>query len=343
MIDRVDIKFFKEVVTNIGKETDVDISGRCPICGDGSKRNSKRLHLYNKGTVTGVNCFNGDCEVHNKTMYSFLRDFFPSVLPRYKKETFSTRMNLLKDSRSQGTGNAENAENTEEVSLKSIGKKIKAEIAETIEPDTVKTLDLSPYMLNIHDSIQGSEYLRNRGIEPRNGWYYGTQDLKIKDTVYKITDSVIVPLYYKDKMYGFYSRSTKNKNFITYMDNENIGYKIWNFFYVDKSEPVYIFEGIFDAISSGLPNSIALLGAKLPDDRLKEFSKPVFVLDNDKTGTENMIDYAKQGYSCFVCPKNIKIKDMNEILLKTDINLPQLIKDNVFKGISALTRLKQKL
>ncbi|MCK5535431.1 MAG: hypothetical protein KAI79_01325, partial [Bacteroidales bacterium] len=98
MIDRVDIKFFKQAVglSNIGRETDVDISAKCPICGDGKKRNSKRLHIYNKGTVTNINCFNGDCPVENKTVYSFLRDFYPDILPQYKRETFGDKIDDMK-------------------------------------------------------------------------------------------------------------------------------------------------------------------------------------------------------------------------------------------------------
>ena len=98
MLDRIDIKYFKLAVglDSIGKETDVDISARCPICGDSRKnKKSKRLHLYNKGPVTNVNCFNGDCACQNKTVYSFLKDFFPSLLSQFKKEQFGNTVQKL--------------------------------------------------------------------------------------------------------------------------------------------------------------------------------------------------------------------------------------------------------
>jgi len=333
MLDRIDIKFFKEIVgySNIGKETDTDINAKCPVCGDGKKSNSKRLHLYNKGTVTNVNCFNGDCEVVNKTMYSFIRDFFPDKLSEYKKATFGNTINKLK-TENQG----------------SVFSNIKIEKQKEVKP--VYTQDLSPYMLHLKESSEGLLYLRNRGIgykpDIRGKWYYGTQDLKIGDTLYKVTDSIIIPLYYEKEMYGFYSRSTKDKNFVTYMDDRNIGYKIWNWFNINLDEPVYIFEGIFDAISSGKKNIIALLGAKLPDARLKEIKYPVFVLDNDRTGILNMIEYSKLGYSCFVQPDNIKEKDFNDIWLSgryTPTMIRELIDDNTYKGLSARNRLKLKL
>ena len=142
-------------------------------------------------------------------------------------------------------------------------------------------------------------------------------------------------------MYGFYSRSIKEKNFITYMNDANIGYKIWNWFNIDKSEPVYIFEGIFDAISSGKKNIIALLGAKLPDERLKELEQPVFCSDNDKTGLMNSLIYAKQNKQVYIQPKLIKEKDFNELMLNNpDLDLESLIDDNLYTGISAEIRIK---
>ena len=88
MLDRVDIKYFKLAVgSNIGRETDNDISARCPICGDSSKKkNSKRLHLYTKGDITNINCFNGDCQCQNKTVYSFLRDFFLALMVLHHRQ-----------------------------------------------------------------------------------------------------------------------------------------------------------------------------------------------------------------------------------------------------------------
>jgi hypothetical protein len=91
-------------------------------------------------------------------------------------------------------------------------------------------------------------------------------------------------------------------------------------------------------------NIISVLGAKLSNDRLKEIKYPVFVLDNDHTGILNMIEYAKQGYSVYIQPTEYKEKDMNELMLNhPELDIPELIRDNTYKGISAITRLKQKL
>jgi len=287
MLGRLDIKYFKLAVglDNIGKETTNDIVARCPICGDSKNKSKKRLHLYNKNTVTNVNCFNGDCPCQNKTVYSFLKDFYPNLLGKYKTEQFGNTMEKL------ASGDSD--------------------VFETFKkPETDKTeiltQDLSPYLKDIYDAPEALEYLENRLIHYKESnygkWFFGYQDLNINGTVYKIKDSIVIPLYFNDLMYGFYSRNIHNKEFATYMNDKNIGFKIWNWFYINKNEPVYIFESIFDAISSGLPNSIAALGAKIPDDKIKELKYPIFVLDNDKTGLLNSLKYLQSGHKVFIQP-----------------------------------------
>ncbi len=341
MLSVVDVKYFKLAVglERIGKETSEDVQAKCPVCGDSkTKSNLKRLHLYNKGAVTNVNCFNGDCPVHNKTVYSFLKDFYPSLLSQYKRETFKDTLDELSNSGD----------------VFETFKKPKDRLTDSWMPDDefiettkppVQVQDLSKYMQPIEESKEGLQYLKNRGIEPDEKygqWFFGDRDLKIGETLYKVTGSVIVPLYYKNTMYGFYSRSVKTKNFTTYMNNANIGYKIFNWFNVDKEKPVYIFEGVFDAVASGLTNSIALLGAKLPDERLKELKHPIFCLDNDRTGILNSIQYAKKGHSVFIQPTQFKEKDMNELMLNYG-SVCELVKSNVKCGIMAEVELSSRL
>ena len=331
MLNRLDVKYFKLAVglDSIGKESEVDITARCPVCGDSrSHKNKKRLHLYIKNGVTNVNCFNGDCPVHNKTVYSFLREFFPALIEQYKKENFSATMSKL----AQGE--------TDDVFSQFKKEEPKKESEVLIH-------DLTPYLKDIADVPEALAYLHGRGYnykESRFGkWYYGYQDLKIGETLYKITDAIVIPLYYNGMMYGFYSRNIHNKTFYTYMHDANIGYKIWNWFNVKKDQPVFIYEGIFDAISGGLPNSIALMGAKIPDERLKELKYPVFVLDNDKTGLLNSLMYAKNA-QIYVQPDKYPEKDMNELLMNhKGLDVSLMIQNNLYSGIAAEVRIKSKL
>lgn len=327
MINSLDKKYFILAVgtSALGKDSDTDLTARCPVCGDSkTKKNSKRLHLYNKGDKTLCNCFNGDCTVQNQTVYRFLKENFPNLLENYKRENFHFTVNKLTDS-----------DSFSEIKVKN-------------KTDLV-TVPLEPLFipLDSFESIEALDYIKKRGIEYNKkfgNWYYCKTDLKIDDTIYKTADSIVIPLYIDGKIYGFYSRKIKEKNFATYMHEGNIGFKIWNWFGINKTLKTYIFEGIFDALSTGKENIIASMGAKIPDSRLSELEQPVFCLDNDKTGLLNSLEYAKRGYSVVIFPDRFKEKDYNDLVLNNPgLDINQFIFDNTFTGIMAEIRIKEKL
>lgn len=334
MLDRTNVKFFKMALSDayIKHENDVDITVRCPICGDSQKnKRMARLHLYHKNGVDLVHCFNSGCLLSesNRTVYSFLRDCYPSFLGQYKRETFQNNISNLSN------GDIDVFSN-----IKKVEKK----------PDETKILyhDLTGLFKPITDSPSGIEYLNNRlcsyNEDHYGKWYFSEVDLKIGEKIYKTNNSIIIPLYHNEKMYGFYSRSINSKMFATYNPEQNMGYKVWNWFNVDKNRTVYVFEGIFDAISSGLDNVIALMGAKLPDERLKELKDPVFVLDNDKTGWRNTLNYVSNNHKVYIQPEKYPNKDMNDLKKnQPDLDIPKMIKDNIFQGIMGEIRIKEKM
>ena len=361
MLSHVSVKYFKQAVNASSyRETNLDISCRCPICGDSKvKKNSKRLHLYKKGDVELINCFNAGCSCENKTIYSFLKDFYPSLLPQYKRETFGTKMKELKKSSSfeladdswKKSSDPENLDCSQD--LVDSSKNESPELADdswknesnpVTFDNSLYTLpvvfDLKPFFEPLSQEMK--EYLRNRKIEPSEKWYKAKTNIKISEITYNIKDYLVIPLYLNGNMYGFYSRSISEKKFITFIST--VGYKVWNWFDIDKSKNVYIFEAIFDALSTGLDNIIANLGAKLPQERLDELKSPIFCLDNDKTGIETSIKYAEQGHKVFIMPSIYKEKDFNELKNNhPSLDIPELVKNNTFKGMPAITRLKLKL
>lgn len=321
MLDNTDIRYFELAVgSNIKTKTESDISAYCPVCGDSKTKRKARLHLYKTGSVTNVNCFNGGCPVNNKTVFSFLRDFFPSFLDAYKRETFKFRISKL-------SNETENA-------FSDIKQTFNAEI---------ETLALEQVFDEL--SIETISFLNKRNIqydEKKYGkWYFSKNNLILDGKTLNIANSIIIPLYYKSKIYGFYSRRIDKKQFYTFIWKNN-GYKIWNLFNVDNSKPVYIFEGIFDAISSGLDNVIGCMGAKINTDRLSEIKNPIFVLDNDKTGLENSLQYAKLGYNVYVQPSIYPEKDINDLSMRVN-NVDKIITSNIYSGILATIKIKQML
>jgi hypothetical protein len=307
----------------IGKETDVDVSARCCVCGDSTtNKNKKRLHLYEKSGTTLVNCFNGDCDVHHN-MWNFIKRTSPDLLDSYKRETFGEKLDNYINRDKEPTPN---------------------KALEKLE-DPITYHDLTSYFTPIEESQKALDYIKSRGLPYKDTfgkWYYGSTDLIIGDKKYSLNDSVIIPLYKDNKMYGFYSRKIENKFFATYNPEVNIGYKVWNWFNIDKSRPVYIFEGIFDAISIGKTNVVATMGADIPMERVSELSQPVFCLDNDKTGWMNSIKYAEMGHRVLIYPDDLHHKDMNKVLTE-GINPEEIVDSNIYKGRLAIVKLRKKL
>jgi hypothetical protein len=144
---------------------------------------------------------------------------------------------------------------------------------------------------------------------------------------------IIFPFHYDaEAIYGFQGRSIESKRFYTFMPNND--YKVYNFFGVDKSANVPVFESIIDSFT--LPNSIAMLGADLSKAVKSELEKPVFVFDNDRTGQEKTLKYLKAGERCFIWPRNLKTKDFNEIVMKHKLppsKLRSFFLDNIYEGL----------
>lgn len=366
MLDRIDIKYFKLAVQehNIHSEATVDITARCPVCGDSHRGNKARLHLYTKNNLTFVNCFNGGCPVENKTVFTFLRDFFPDLLSSYKRETFHLRMDNLKETFNPKTDSsfinlAKDSDNNVFASLKKFEDPKDREVTEApkeiknpkiTSKANIKTLRINALLQEFENS-PAEEYVKSRNVEYKpekyGKFYYSPNNIELDETVLYIKNSVVIPLYYEDKIYGFYSRSIDKKDFYTFIWNEQ-GYKAWNYFNVKANEPVYIFEGIFDALSSGLENIVASLGAKISDDYIKELKDNgcdvIFVLDSDKTGLNNSLRYTKQGYKVYVPPKDLKAKDINALRKTMSTNeIKELILNNLYSGIRGTIKINQLL
>ena len=329
MLSDLDIKYFKLAVPNIKSQSNNEIVCRCPVCGDSKKSKSKaRLHLYEKNNLTFVNCFNGDCPVHNKTVYSFLRDFYPNLLSDYIREKKIKNLQFFNE--------------LDANTLKEFNK-----------PKDLITQDLSYLFEPLELHGDALNYVKNRHIviEKSFGqWYYANINLNIGNKNHDLSDSIVIPLYTpKYEMYGFYSRSITHKRFSTYINEKNSGYKIWNWFFINKNEPVYIFEGIFDAITAinaGLKNSIACMGAVLPEDKLKELKYPILCLDNDKTGIFNTLKLIKKynNIKTLILPDEYIYKDLNELKSKNlNLDIEHLIKNNIYEGIYSIILLQNKL
>lgn len=343
-MDAIDKDFFLQAIgTAPMKEiSPEDISVKCPICGDSKfHRNSKRLHIYTKNGKTLVHCFNGDCPVQQRSVYRFLEEFYPSLFPQYRQEKFREKLLQGKlQEEIKGFGNSEVKD------VFDFGTESKEPVSPKYEADII-CQDFSQYFKDV-SGTPAEAYLLSRGftLSDLEGipLYYANINLKIGETNYPLVNSIVIPMVYKGVMYGFYSRSISEKKFYTYNHEHNMGYKLWNYFNIDRDQPCYIFEGIFDALSAykcGVKNVIACMGAKIPLERINELKEPIFFLDNDKTGLVNALNYCNKGYKVVVLPEGYP-KDANEMLLK-GYDVKSLINNYTYSGIMGVIKIRQRL
>ena len=362
MLDPIDSLYFKLAVGSdrIKTETPVDIAARCPICGDSKhSKNKARLHLYEKNGKCFVNCFN-ECSCVNRTMTSFLRDYFPNLYDGYKKEKFGEQLKRLKEDEISGAISA--ADIFTRDSLKNLlddkDDKNKTDssditdITDITDTTNVSRCSITPLILFElfcfeYNEQKITDYYKSRGLtynpDVFGKSYNSGTALTIDGKSYPLYNFLIIPFYKDGKWFGFYSRSFDSHKFYTYMPSKNSGCKVWNLYNVDVSRTVYVFEGIFDALSAyehGLDNVVACCGATLNSDILKQFNDVVFCLDNDRTGISNSIKYLKEGYKTVNWTN--PYKDCNE-MLKAGINVKSEITDNIVSGILGIVKLQSKL
>jgi len=340
MIEDIDKRYFLQVspTQDIGYIKPTDISKSCDICGEGKSYGREyRLHLYMKSSyeIPAVKCFN--CG-YSSNLYGYLKENHSSEFMNYMKEKRDETFNdltTIKDS----YNDLEISKETKEIIEIPIIKQ-----NTLLEPFNL--IDPIPNLSKLNEA--SISYLKGRGLEPKDDWLYAEKGTKFmfNDVEIYLNDYIIVPLTYKNKWYGFQAIGYIEKRFFVYLLDGNDGYKVWNWFNINPNEPVYIFESIYDAMSSGLDNVIAQLGSSLGEDRLKELKEPIFVLDNhniDETANRETLNYIKAGYKVFIWSTKIplKFKDTND-LLKAGVNMDKikkLILGNIFQGFEAEVRL----
>lgn len=199
------------------------------------------------------------------------------------------------------------------------------------------------------ESEDAVKYLEGRGIDPK--YYWWSDDwLKFKGKNMPLKRCIIIPLWVledDDVIYGFQARSIDSKFFYTFIPDENSGFKVWNWYGIDKTKPTFIFESAFDAESSGLPRDriCAALGADLNNIRLAELSEPIFCLDNqreDQTSKNKTIQLLKRGFRCFIWDKDMPYKDTNDAIRDgvSKREIAKYIISHISSGMTAIMKVK---
>jgi len=356
-LDEIDADFFLSLHSSIGYIKPNDIAVGCAICNEDSSFGKKhRLHLNIKNNYEKphVKCFNCDW---SSSLYVYIKEHHPQRLSEYKELKKSENFNKIISLRDMIKPNKPNKPNNPKehinedtngwgIDLNNI-KPIKTS-KDYLRCEEYPNLNLiEPLNFSETFPLDCLEYLKKRGLKPQKHWRFSPKSNKItfnSEEIY-LSEFIIIPLMIDNLWYGFQALAYKEKKFFVYLVHGNSSWKVENWNNIDKSKEVYIFESIYDRISSGLTNSIAVLGANLHEDRLKELKKPIFCLDNfhvDKKALEETKKYLKRGFSCLIWTKNMtKYKDTND-MRKVGIST-ELISKYILKNIKSCLRAEMEL
>ena len=153
---------------------------------------------------------------------------------------------------------------------------------------------------------------------------------------------VVIPFYdVKGTVFAFQGRAfgKEEPKYITIKLDENKR-RIYGLERLDPSKTIYIVEGPIDSLF--LDNAIAVAGSDLEIKQLK--SKAVYIFDNEPR-SEIIIAKMKKlidnNYQVFIWPKNIKDKDINDLIISglSPVEVKKIISSNTFSKLSARQQL----
>jgi DNA primase len=328
MIDEVEfINKISTYLDNFSQKGHGKYNFSCPLCGDGKTGYKTRAWFLERDSYY-FHCFNCSAQM---SLSNFLKLKFPDV---YNEYVFAK---LSKNKKNQ-----------------EIVFKEKEDIDLTTH-NYIKSL-LKPL------NEEALKYLKGRKIPEKHfkDIYIieNFQDLnkveKYKETKFLKESRIVIPLYNdKGVIIGIISRAISadlKKRYINLkFYDESVVYNLYDKhgnFKINLNKTLYIVEGAFDSLF--LDNAIAvntsdlLMVKRVLNTRLLNNLSIVYVPDNDKRNKEIINIYNKiisAGEKIVIMPDYIKGKDINEIILKNNVNIVELLKENTFKDLSAHLRV----
>lgn len=287
---------YKLGLTNL-THTNGKFNFRCPICGDSnSNKRKKRGWILERNSEYWFHCFN--CSASMPFSYLLKKHFYFVYKEYVALKLFNTDKPIPEE-----------------------------EIKNVTEIETLKI----PNILSLPDDHKAKLYIKNR-IIPEQHWnriYYAD---KYKEFVNSLLpnkfpdltnddDRIVIPIYnIHKKIVGVQGRAlNKSKlRYITILFNDN-ELNSCNLEIVDKNKTIYVTEGFFDSLF--LPNAITMNSSNIDYNRLTEIAekdKFVFVFDNERRNkqiVDRMLKTVNNGFKIALWDKDIKYKDINEMVL----------------------------
>jgi hypothetical protein len=295
---------------------------RCPLCGDSDRSKIKaRGYFYKKGNDFFYKCHN--CGIgHN--LHNFLEKVSLSLCKEYALERY----------RSGENGNS-NYKKPEETQIYPFKTEIKFDKLENFESSNEKVL----------------EFIADRQIPERSfcdiGYTSNFGDFaKQFQRDYDLANEERIIILIRDEngdIIGAQGRSLSKipkKNipkYITLRKTEDTKL-IYGIDKLNQRKPFYIVEGPIDSMF--IDNAIACLGSSGFIDMAKEYSKGIFILDNEprnKQTVEILSELVKMGNKVLIWPQTCKEKDINEVIKKHGKQYMEAVLQNcVYSGLKAV-------
>jgi len=313
----VDAKYISLLSTRLEKfkKAENTYNFRCPYCGDSQKnKNRARGYFFQKKGSYIFKCHN--CGV-GRTVANFLKDHDIKLYDEYVLESYREGVT---------------------------GKGTKIPLPDfKFEKPSFKTdifKDLSK-VSDLNKSHPARRFLDARKLPPESFYYCpkfkewtNTHKKVFRDTKYD-ESRIVIPLRDRDGTIGYQGRSlypNSQLRYITVMLDEDKP-KLYGLDKVNENETIYVTEGPFD--STFITNSIAMCGS---DVDLSGFNyRFVFVYDNEPRSREICTKIAKtiqQGHSVVIFPKEIKQKDLNDMVLAGH-DVQSMVESNTYQGLEA--------
>lgn len=305
---------------------------RCPICGDSKKNKTKcRGGFYVLKDKLMVGCFN--CS-YNKPFHVFLKQLDAALYKEYVFENFK-----FNNDHKWFNERIEKQEKKLD-----IPKKYKLEASRNILP-TIQSLPAGHF---------AKKYIMDRKI-PFEFWdtLYFTDNYKkwVNENVakdkFKVGQSdprIVIPFlttkWTPFAYQGRYIGTNPNEERYLSVNPDSGNLLIYGVERLKDGLPVYIVEGPFDSMF--LPNGLAVAGSGL-QKLLKYKINSVFIFDNEPRNPQicdNMVKVIEGKKDIVIWPKNIKEKDINQMILGGK-NVLDIIRQNTYNGLIATIKYNE--